>query len=507
MILGEVNRASGITTTLDDLFRRAGVRHPDAPALVDAPNRQSFTDGAPRTLSFAQADHAISAVAARLRSFGLPTDAVVAMQLPNTVDSIVAFLGILRAGMIAAPVPLLWRRRDMVDALGRVGARAIVTCARAGGVAHADIAMHTAAALFPIRHICGFGRDLPDGVASLDDVFSSGGADLSVTPVRPDAAAAHVAAITFGVDVRGATPMARNHIELISGGLAIVLEGGIASDARLLSTVPVGSFAGLALTLMPWLLSGGTLHLHHGFEPLTFGAQRDATDFDAITLPAAALPAVAAAGLLGSEACMLVALWRAPERMMAAKSIDNAPAVIDVSSFGEAGIVAARRNANGPPLPIPYGVISVPRGAIGAMPVIETARSGTGTLLLRGPMVPAAAFPPGADAPHVSPDRAGYFDSGYACRLDASNQTIAITVPPPNIVSIGGYRMRQNDLDACLEKAAPGASVVALPNRTLGHRLAGAAQDKKAVASALEAQGANALISGAFHQRGTADVA
>jgi hypothetical protein len=294
---------------------------------------------------------------------------------------------------------------------------------------------------------------------------------------------------------------------LISGGLAIVLEGGIASDARLLSTVPIGSFAGLALTLMPWLLSGGTLHLHHGFEPLTFGAQRDATGFDAMTLPAAALPAMAAAGLLGRETCTLVALWRAPERMMAAKSIENASAVIDVSIFGETGIVAARRNANGPPLPIPHGVISVPRGAIGAMTVIEAARSGTGTLLLRGPMVPAAAFPPGADAPHVSPDRAGYFDSGYACRLDASSQTLAITVPPPNIVGIGGYRMRQNDLDACLEKAAPDATVVALPDRTLGHRLAGAAQDKKAVASALEEQGANALISGAFHRRGAADVA
>jgi hypothetical protein len=141
------------------------------------------------------------------------------------------------------------------------------------------------------------------------------------------------------------------------------------------------------------------------------------------------------------------------------------------------------------------------------MTVIETARSGTGTLLLRGPMVPAAAFPPGADAPHLSPDRTGYFDSGYACRLDASNQTIVITVPPPNIVSIGGYHVRQNDLDACLEKAAPDATVVALPDRTLGHRLAGAAQDKKAVAAALEAQGANALISGAFRQRGAADVA
>src|SRR5262245_66231631 len=166
MILGETNRASGITTTLDDLFRRAGVRHPDALALVDPPNRASFTDGPPRTLSYAQADCAISALAARLRGLGLQTDAVVAIQLPNTVESVIACLAILRAGMIAAPLPLLWRRRDLVDALGRVSAKAILTCAYAGNASPTDTAMHTAAALFPIRHICGFGRDLPDGVVS-----------------------------------------------------------------------------------------------------------------------------------------------------------------------------------------------------------------------------------------------------------------------------------------------------------------------------------------------------
>jgi hypothetical protein len=68
------------------------------------------------------------------------------------------------------------------------------------------------------------------------------------------------------------------------------------------------------------------------FEPLTFGAQRDAADFDAMTLPAVALPAMAAAGLLGSEACTLVALWRALERMMTAKPLDGAMTVVDVSS-------------------------------------------------------------------------------------------------------------------------------------------------------------------------------
>ena len=156
MILGEIRQTAGIVTTLDDLFRRAGVRHPDAPAIVDPPNRANFTDGSPRTLNYAQADHAISAIATRLRGLGLHADAVVAIQLPNTVDNVIALLGVLRAGMIAAPLPLLWRRRELVDALGRVGARAIITCARVGNSTHAELATHAAAALFSIRHVCSF---------------------------------------------------------------------------------------------------------------------------------------------------------------------------------------------------------------------------------------------------------------------------------------------------------------------------------------------------------------
>ena len=39
MILGENPRAVGTAATLDDLFRRAGVRHPESLALADPPCR------------------------------------------------------------------------------------------------------------------------------------------------------------------------------------------------------------------------------------------------------------------------------------------------------------------------------------------------------------------------------------------------------------------------------------------------------------------------------------
>jgi hypothetical protein len=504
MILGEIRQSAGIVTTLDDLFRRAGVRHPDAVALVDPPNRASFTDGLPRTLSYAQADHAISAVAARLRELGLQADAVVAIQLPNTVDSIIALLGVLRAGMIAAPLPLLWRRRELVDALGRIGTRAIITCARVGDAAHAEIAMHTAAALFPIRHICSFGQYPPDGAVPMDPVYAAGSPNTTLAAIRSESAAAHVAVVTFHVGAHGVVPVARNHIELISGGLAVFLEGAVGADAYFLSTIPVSTFAGLALTVVPWLLAGGTLHLHHGFNLAEFSAQRNAIRRAVIALPAAALAPLAVAGVFNGEPCTVAALWRAPEFLKSARPVAGPPAIVDVSSFGEIGIVAVRRGAHGEPTPIPHGVISVPRDAIGAMSVIETARGDTGTMRLRGPMVPCAAFPPGAErghAAHLPADRAGFVDTGFACRLDVQTQTLAVTTAPPGIFTVGGYCLREADLDACVEKAAPNAAIVPLPDRNLGHRLAGLASDKNAAAETLAAEGVNALISGAFRGR------
>src|SRR5262249_32632403 len=149
---------------------------------------------------------------------------------------------------------------------------------------------------------------------------------------------------------------------------------------------------------------------------------------------------------------------------------------------------------------------SAPHGAIGAMTVVETACSNAGTLMLRGSMVASAVFPPTTNHRRAA-DPAGYIDTGFACRLDKHTQTLTVTGPPQGTVGIGGYRLRQSDIDICVEKAAADAAVLPLPDRTLGHRLAGTARDKKAAAAALDAQGANALISSAFHQRAGADAA
>ncbi len=500
MILGGIDReVAGNRTTLDDLFRRAGVRQPDALALADPPNRASFTDGAPRELTYAQADRAISAFAARMCRLGLQTDTLVAMQLPNTVESVIALLGVLRAGMIAVPLPLLWRKHEMVAALKMTGAKAIVTSGRIGAAAHAEIAMRVAAELFPIRHVCSFGRDLPDGVVPLDEVFNFGPADFVQPSPRPGNAAAHVAIVTFDVGADGQRAIARNHLELIAGGLGPYLESGAALDTMTLSAIPLGSFAGIALTVMPWLLGGGTLHLHHAFDPDTFAAQCRSQLSGTVVLPGPALAALREADCLGTPA-NIVALWRSPERLASAAPWHGKVSLVDVASFGEVGLLSASRGPDGLAVQIPYGSIGAPRAAAGAVMLIEALRNAGGTLALRGPMVPAHAFPPGAE-PHLAMDALGFIDTGFGCRLDRDSQSLIIGGPPGGITGIGGYRFRQNEVDWLVADADLDAFIVALPDATLSQRLAGNAPDRAVTAAELEARGVNPLIAGAFHPR------
>lgn len=504
MILSGTHKTDGNRAILDDLFRRAGVRRTDALALIDPPDCERLTGRPPRKFTYAEADRAISAIAARLRSFGLQTDTVVAIQIGNTVDSVIALLGVLRAGMIAAPLPLLWRMQETVNALSLIGAKAIITSSRVAAHAQAEIAMQVAAELFSIRYVCGFGRNLPDGVVALDDCLDFAPLEFFHPAARPDAAA-HVAVITFDVTHDGPVPRARSHSELIAGGLAAFLEGGVTRDATILSTIPVGSFAGLALTLMPWLLAGGTLALHHGFAPDLFAEQTRAQQPDTVVLPGSVLTPLAEAGLLGRPIRTILGLWRAPEQRGAAAPWQGEAALVDVASFGEVGLLPARRAADGRPAPIAYGAIAVPHGGSDTVAIAETARSKSGTLVLRGPMVPTRPFPPSGDSAvdaHSDPD--AFLDTGYACKVNYDTGTLAITAPPAGIVAMGFYRFRQSKVDAAIAAADPAAVVVALPDIHLGQRLAGHASDGAALAAELEAYGVNALIAGAFRPRGIA---
>jgi hypothetical protein len=501
----------GTRATIDDLFRRAAQRRPNDVALIDPPNREGFTDGPPRRMSYAQCDLAISAIAGRLHRLGLHTDAVVGLQLANTVEAVLTFIAVQRAGLIAMPMPLLWRRADAMAALSRVGANALIVSGRVGKTDHFDLAMQVAAEIFPVRYVCGYGRNPPDGLVPFDDLLTTDKPDpvpaIEHERALPPGPGAHLAVITWDVTAAGLVPVGRSHAELIAGGLALLLEGRFGQDAIVLSTLTMSSFAGLAVAMVPWLLVGGTLVLHHPFDYAAFVQQRQTIGSDTVILPGQLVAHFAEAGLLSTRNGLtsVVGVWRAPEQLPRAPAWrDVGAAMIDVHVFGETGLLPARRGQSGRPAGIPFGTLSVPRGNKGSIAVAEVAPTARGTVALRGPMVPRCPFPPGAERtalPHFKVAATGFVDTGYACRTGQDSNIVAVTGPPPGVVSIGGYRFVARDLQEAVSGVDAGATVTVLPDALAGHRLSGSAGDLGAVHAALGSLGVNPLLARAFLDR------
>jgi acyl-CoA synthetase (AMP-forming)/AMP-acid ligase II len=510
MMLGDpsvsaVDGAHGFgRVTISDLFLYAARRRPDALALADPANRSDFTDGKPRRLSYAGADRMVAAIAARLRGMGLPTDAVIGIQLPNIVENILAILGVLRAGMIAAPLPLLWRRADAVTALARVGAKALIVCGRVGASEQCQFALQAAAEVFSIRYVCAFGANLPDGAVSFEDLFSDNASGHLLPLDRGrDNAAAHVAALTFDVRESGLVPVARSHSELIAGGLAAILESRLPPEANILSTLLPASFAGLSLTLLPWLFSGGTLVLHHPFDPDVLAWQWREDRCTTLLLPGPVAMRLDAAGAFTQEAPRaVVAAWREPQALMQSAPW-RAPraALIDVAVFGEAALAPSRRGPSGRPAPLTSGAIAVPRDGSAAVTLAELVRTSHGTLAVRGPMVPHHAYPPGVERsglPYFRIERDGTVDTGQRFAIHPATGALVLKGAPSGVAAIGGYRFALRELEDAVGRVDPEATLAAVADPLTGQRLVGTAADIPAMDAALAAAGVNPIVGAAF---------
>jgi hypothetical protein len=492
--------------TLDGLFRRVLGRQPEALALVDPADKMRITATPPKQLTFAEADRAISALTAHFIGSGLPANSVIAVQLPNTVEFVLTVLAAHRAGLIVALLPQLFRQAELTMALNRTGARGLVTSSKIDGVSHADLIMNAAADAFSIRYVGGFGNDLPEGMAALDDVMAC--EFEPAIAVLQDARRAAI--ISFDVTADGFRAVPRTHLNLISGGLAVFLEAGLPQGAIILSALTPSSFASLASSLVTWLLSGGVLSLHHPFDNEVLERDINAQACDVLVVPAPLAERLAASGLLDRTPTLrhVLGLWRAPEQVATSAAWSSPQTTLtDIYLFGEAGLFGARRGADGLPVAIMPGSHGAPRAVANSSIAGEILITPKGTLGLRGPMVPVLAYAASAEPSRslVASKPVDHVDTGFAARLDRATGAILITAPPSGVMAVGGYRFLAQDLTEWAKRLGQNAMLTALPDRLSGYRLAGRASDNARARDALTELGLNPLMVEAFRDRAAAD--
>jgi mycobactin salicyl-AMP ligase len=374
---------------LDELFRKTAAAHPDRLALADAPDRATWTGGEPRRLTYAEADREIDRLAAFYATVGLTADHVIGVQAPNTVDTVVAVLAALRADLIISPLPLHWRQKNVLEALNSIGAKGFIAADRVETRDVGTAARDIAADLFALRFVFGLGKDIPDGLIELGPMLKEMGDDLVFTPAeRPDPAD-HTATICWSRSGEENVPVTRCHNHWVAAARMVVLEAHLKEGCSFVLPYSLSGLTGLGGGLVPWLLTGGTLHLHHPTSLANLAAHANDVQADAVMTPGPLAQTLDRK--LENSKTTLLAAWNIsaphPTTFVARRRL------VDLHVADEFALVAKARGPSAKMKATALGKHSGPNGCESGPALLEIAvtdevEAQLPTLLVKGPMVP-----------------------------------------------------------------------------------------------------------------------
>ncbi|KZM49739.1 class I adenylate-forming enzyme family protein [Labrenzia sp. OB1] len=378
---------------LDELFRQTAAEHPTRLAIADAPDREVWTGGAPRQVTYEEADREIDRLAAFYRTVGLATDHVIGVQAPNTVDAVIAILAAFRADLIISPLPLHWRQKNVLAALNSIGAKGFIAADRVEtrdvGVAARDVAGD----LFSLRFVFGLGKNIPDGLIELGPMLAEMGDGLEFKPSeRPDPAD-HTATICWSRSGEENVPVSRCHNHWISAAQMIVEEAHIGEASSILLPYSLSGLTGLGGGLVPWLRTGGTLHLHHPTSLANLAAHANDVKADVVMTPGPLAQTLDRK--LSDHETTILAAWNIaaprPTTFVARRRL------VDLHIADEFALMAKARGPSAKMKAMALGKHCGPNGCESGPALLEIsvadATEGLGpSLLVKGPMVPEVGW-------------------------------------------------------------------------------------------------------------------
>lgn len=213
---------------LTDLLTRQAGLHPDREAVVEPrPDR--------RALTWAELEARVTAVAGGLSRRGLVAGHRVALVGPNSLEFVIGYLAVVRAGFVAVPLDPDLEPAELAAAVRDCGVALVLA---AEGVA--DLDLHSAT--------------LPLTETGLAAVAAGGGSPVD-SPPDPEALAALVH--TAGSTGEPRPAMLSHRALLAHTEQADVL--GFGPQATVLALLPLSGVFGLNAVLGGWLRSGARL--------------------------------------------------------------------------------------------------------------------------------------------------------------------------------------------------------------------------------------------------------
>lgn len=257
------------TETYVDLFLKNVARTPDAVAVADPPNRADLTSSAPLRLTYAETKQAMDQLAGGLLEAGIRRDDIVMVQLGNTVELVIVYLAAARIGAIVSPLPIQYRTHELKQVIAITGPKAFITTTNFGGFNFVEMIQGLLPESPSIKTIAALGDNLPAGVLSLTSLLNTARAEKPLNDYLAKTAfsANDITTIcwTSGTEAEP-KGVPRSHNLWIAIAYASVDGCELEQGCNLLNPFPLINMAAIGGMLVPWILTGGKLVLHH---PLT----------------------------------------------------------------------------------------------------------------------------------------------------------------------------------------------------------------------------------------------
>jgi cyclohexanecarboxylate-CoA ligase len=257
--------------TVEAVVREAVAARGADEALVDAPNRPALVGTPPQRLTWNEVDARVDALCHALAGLGVGRGDVVATQLPNLVEGVLAFLACARMGAILSPVAMAYRGHELRQILPTVEPKVYLTVGEFHGCDHAAMLMELRREGVTGVEVITLGATAPAGASALDDLLTAAPAAPYPSPADLDAAEALTICWTSGTE---AMPkgVPRHHDHWVINGEALVEAAGLLPGDAILNPFPLINIAAIGGMVMTWLLCQGRLVQHHPFDlPIFLG--------------------------------------------------------------------------------------------------------------------------------------------------------------------------------------------------------------------------------------------
>lgn len=246
----------GSKTLLDDFYEQAN-KMPDRTAISDPLNKEALLGTQPERISYSDLAKAVDGMASALHKSGIKKDDIVMVQMPNCWELAMLYLAICKAGAIISPAAMQWRSKDLSYVAGLTEAKALITVESFHGFDHLSLAKEVQQKnpsiknIFTYQDVLRMMRETPDPKVSEipidgNDIFTI--CWTSGTEAQPKGC-----------------PLSHNNWRCQSSlACGPCIEPG---DVQL-TAGPLVNMASVGTVFVPWLLLGGTMVLHHPFDPI-----------------------------------------------------------------------------------------------------------------------------------------------------------------------------------------------------------------------------------------------